>query len=114
MNVDKLKMVFRDIKKYFNLDFAYTNVDRLGDCNSCVCYTLGKKFGENGKGMYLKYWRHGINRSSSPLETLNSVYINHCFEGDKFLGQKVIDYLRQYYKVEDDFNEYKSIKIEEV
>lgn len=114
MNVDKLKKVFREVKKQFKLDFAYTNVDNLGDCNSCVCYTLGKKFGDNGRGMYLKFWRHGMNRSTRPLESLNSIYINHCFDDDEKLGNDVVNYLRKYYKVEDDFSLAKSIKIEEV
>ena len=114
MNVDKLKKVFREVKKQFNLDFAYTNVDNLGDCNSCVCYALGQKFGDNGKGMYLKYWRRGMNRSARPLEALDSIYINHCFDGNEKLGNEVVNYLRKYYKIEEDFNLAKSIKIEEV
>lgn len=114
MNVDKLKKVFREAKKEFGFDFAYTNVDRFGDCNSCVCYSLGKKFGDNPTGIYLKYWRHGMNKGRRDLDDpmMTSVYVNHSIDSEK--GQSLVNFFRKYYKVEEDFNSEKSIKIEEV
>ena len=55
-----------------------------------------------------------MNRSTRPLEVLNSIYINHCFDDDEKLGNEVVNYLRKYYRIEEDFSLAKSIKIEEV
>lgn len=114
MDVNKLKKVFREAKKAFGFDFAYTYVDRLGDCNSCVGYALADKFGEDCKGIYLRHWRTGMNRASRDLDDpmLKSVYVNHYV--DPSVGPKLVEFFRQYYKVEEDFSPEKCIKLEEV
>lgn len=77
MERETLKATFRAIKKVAKLDYAITNVDRLGDCQSCVNYTLSTKYGEESKGIWAKHWVHGMNGSGEQIEDLDHIYIAH-------------------------------------
>lgn len=76
MNKRKLNKVFEEIKTKANMDYAVTNADKYGDCNTCVNYGLGEEFGIESKGIYTKHWLKGMN-AGCPWKELNSVYIGH-------------------------------------
>jgi hypothetical protein len=76
MDKRKLNRVFKEIKTKANLDYAITNTDEYGDCNTCVNYELADVFGVDSKGIYAKHWLKGMN-AGRPWKHLDSVYIGH-------------------------------------
>lgn len=76
MNKRKLNTVFRIIQNAAKLDYAITNADAYGDCNSCVNYELCEQFGVESKGIWAKHWLKGMNKGC-PWNELDSVYIAH-------------------------------------
>ena len=76
MNKEKLDDVFDEIKTKANLDYAVTNSDEYGDCNTCVNSELAFEFGVDSTGIYTKHWLEGMN-AGEPWEYLDSVYIGH-------------------------------------
>lgn len=76
MNKRKLNTVFRIIQNAAKLDYAITNADAYGDCNSCVNYELAEQFGVESKGIYTKHWLQGMNKGC-PWKELDDVYIGH-------------------------------------
>ena len=76
MNKLKLNEVFRKIKIKANLDYAITNADEYGDCNSCVNSELADKFGIESKGIWLKHWLKGMNKCR-PCKELDTLRIAH-------------------------------------
>jgi hypothetical protein len=76
MNKELLKATMRKYKKASKVDYAITNPDGLGDCQSCVNYALSEKYGEESKGVWVKHFTRGMNASGS-IENQESVYIAH-------------------------------------
>ena len=76
MNKRKLNKVFEQIKTKANLDYAVTNADDYGDCNTCVNSELAFEFGIDSTGIYAKHWLKGMN-AGCPWKDLNHVYIGH-------------------------------------
>lgn len=76
MNKRKLNTVFRTIQTAAKLDYAITNADEYGDCNTCVNSMLCDVFGVESKGIWAKHWLKGMN-AGGPWKTLDSVYIGH-------------------------------------
>lgn len=76
MNRENVKKAFREFRKIDSIDYAYMNVDRLGDCMSCVNSELAYQFGYESKGIWLKHWNHGMN-ASNPIEEQECLYIAH-------------------------------------
>ena len=81
MDKKMLQQAFREYKKAtatagVGIDYAITNPDRLGDCQSCVNCALSEKYGEESKGVWVKEWTHGMNAGTG-VEELDSVYIAH-------------------------------------
>lgn len=76
MNKLKLNKVFEEIKTKANMDYAVTNADTYGDCNTCVNYGLGEAFGFESKGIWAKHWLKGMNKGC-PWKELDDVYIAH-------------------------------------
>ena len=76
MNKRKLNTVFRIIQNAAKLDYAITNADAYGDCNTCVNYGLAEQFGIDSKGIYTKHWLKGMNKGC-PWNELDDVYIGH-------------------------------------
>ena len=76
MNKHKLNEVFHVIKVAANLDYAITNADAYGDCQSCVNYRLCENFGVESKGIWTKHWLEGMNKGDA-WKDLNKVYIGH-------------------------------------
>lgn len=58
------------------MDYAITNADEYGDCNTCVNSELLFEFGENSKGIYVKHWLKGMNAGGA-WKYLDDVYIGH-------------------------------------
>lgn len=76
MNKRKLNTVFRIIKIAASLEYAITNADTYGDCQTCVNYALCETFGEESKGIWTKHWLKGMNKGDA-WKDLNKVYIGH-------------------------------------
>ena len=76
MNKRKLNTAFRIIQNAAKLDYAITNADAYGDCNSCVNYELCEQFGVESKGIWAKHWLKGMNKGC-PWNELDNVYIAH-------------------------------------
>lgn len=76
MDKIKLNRVFKEIKTKAKMDYAITNADDYGDCNTCVNYEIVEQFGEESKGIYTKHWLKGMNAGTS-WKYLNQVYIGH-------------------------------------
>lgn len=111
MNRENLKKAFREIKKELKLNFSITRPDDLGDCMSCVNYALCKKYGEDAKGIWLKHWEVGMNKSY-PLERQESVFIAHDLTDEQ--GERVIEILKSFgYEVAEEFSHDRCIEISE-
>ena len=82
MNKRKLNKVFAEIKEKANMDYAVTNPDEYGDCNTCVNSELAFEFGVDSKGIYAKHWLRGMNAGCS-WSKLNDVYIGHDITEDQ-------------------------------
>lgn len=76
MNKRKLNKVFAEIKEKANMDYAITNTDKYGDCNTCVLSELANEFGYQSTGIYAKHWLKGMN-ASGPWCKLEDLYISH-------------------------------------
>lgn len=76
MNKIKLNRVFKEIKTKAKMDYAVTNADAYGDCNTCVSYELADQFGVDSKGIYTKHWLKGMNKGY-PWKELDNVYVGH-------------------------------------
>lgn len=76
MNKRKLNTVFRIIQTAAKLDYAITNADAYGDCNTCVNSMLCDMFGVESKGIWTKHWTKGMN-AGGPWKDLDNVYIGH-------------------------------------
>lgn len=82
MNKRKLNKVFEEIKTKAKMDYAITNADKYGDCNSCVNYGLSEEFGVESKGIWAKHWLKGMNKGC-PWKYLDSTYIAHDITEDQ-------------------------------
>ena len=113
MNKRKLNKVFHEIKTKANLDYAVTNADDYGDCNTCVNSELAFEFGVDSKGIYAKHWLKGMNKSCSWKE-LDDVYIGHDLTEEQ--GKICIDVFKANgYSIEPEvYDERKAFKIKEV
>ena len=76
MNKRKLNKVFAEIKEKADMDYAITNTDEYGDCNTCVMSGLADKFGYQSTGIYAKHWMKGMN-AGGPWSKRKDVYISH-------------------------------------
>ena len=76
MNKRKLNTVFRIIQIAAGLDYAITNADKYGDCQSCVNSMICDVFGVESKGIWTKHWTKGMN-ADGPWKNRNYVYIGH-------------------------------------
>ena len=97
MNKEILKAAFREAKKSAGLDFAVTNPDNLGDCNSCVWAAIVDKYGETSRGIWAKAWRHGMNGGREP-QYLDRVFISHDLTEEQ--AAAVLAVFAKYYTIE--------------
>lgn len=98
MNKRKLNTVFRIIQIAAKLDYAITNADAYGDCQSCVNYALGEEFGVESKGIWTKHWTKGMNAGGA-WKDLDDVCIAHDITEDQ--AKIIVRVLESYgYNVE--------------
>lgn len=98
MNKRKLNTVFRIIQNAANLDYAITNADTYGDCQTCVNSMLCDIFGVESKGIWTKHWTKGMN-AGGPWKDLDDVYIGHDITEEQ--AKIIVQILEHYdYKVE--------------
>ena len=100
-----VKKAIRECKKAAGLDFAYSA--GLSDCMSCTNAVLEQKHGGKAKGIWLKWFRSGMNASKWQNKTI--CYIVHTLTKEQ--GKKVVEALSQYFKVNWDGDKYKCIEI---
>ena len=112
MNKRKLNTVFRIIKIAANLDYAITNADEYGDCNTCVNSMLCETFGVESKSIYTKHWTKGMN-AGGPWKDLDDVYIGHDITEEQ--AKIIVRVLESYgYNVEPkEYNPSKCFMIKE-
>ena len=113
MNKRKLNKVFEEIKTKAKLDYAITNTDEYGDCNTCVNSELADVFGIDSKGIYAKHWLKGMNRGC-PWKDLDCLYIGHDLTEDQ--GKTLIEVFEANgYDIEPkEYNERRAFVIKEV
>lgn len=110
MNRELLKKAFREAKKAAGLDFAITNPDGMGDCQSCVWSAIVDRYGDDSRGVWVKHWRRGMN-GGAPVEDLHRIYVAHDLTDEQ--GRTVVAVLSQYFRVDWDFSRGHCIKLEE-
>jgi hypothetical protein len=112
MDKRKLNTVFKIIKTVANLDYAITNADDYGDCQTCVNSELCDKFGVESKGIWTKHWTKGMN-AGGPWKDINDVCIAHDITEEQ--ARDIVRVLKnQGYNVEPkEYNPYKCFVISE-
>ena len=112
MNKHKLDKVFKKIQSKAKLDYAITDTDEYGDCNSCVNAELAYEFGIDSKGIYAKHWLEGMNEGCS-WEELDLLYIGHDLTEEQ--GKILIDMFQSNgYNIEPkEYNPTTSFQIKE-
>ena len=113
MDKRKLNKVFKEVKIKAHLDYAITNTDEYGDCNTCVNSELADVFGIDSKGIYAKHWLKGMNAGGA-WKNLDDVYIGHDLTEEQ--GKILIDVFKENgYVIEPEkYDPYKSFNIKEV
>lgn len=113
MDKRKLNRVFKEIKTKANLDYAITNTDDYGDCNTCANYEIADEFGIDSRGIYAKHWLRGMNAGGA-WKYLDDVYIGHDLTEEQ--GKILIDVFKANgYTIEPEvYNPTKAFKIKEV
>ncbi len=104
MNRRTLSIIFREIKKAAKLDFALTHGEC---CQSCTWASISNRFGKNAKGIWLKWFEHGANRTDWREHGI--YYIGHDLNAEQ--KDTVYNILKKYCAVEWDFSDSASIKI---
>lgn len=108
MDKRKLTKYFKEFKEKTGIEYAITNTDDYGDCQSCV----RSNFGFGDRFIYLKHWLKGMNKGK-PYKELNKVYVGHNLseeQGDEFIRF----FTEKGYKVEPKkYDESKSFSLEE-
>jgi len=106
MTREQVRAAFNECKKAAGLDFALTQGIR--DCMTCTNYELSCKYGKESRGIWLKWFRVGMNRSNWNERT--AYFIVHDLTKEQ--GAKVMEVLQKHFKVEWDGSEHQCIKIE--
>jgi len=94
LNREKVKQAIRECKKAAGLDYAYSS--GLGDCMSCTNYAIAQKHGEGSKGIWLKWYRTGMNASKWGRQATLCI----CHDLKAGQAEKVAEVLSKYFKVE--------------
>lgn len=104
MKRETVVKAFREVKKVAKLDYSLSTAKC---CGSCMNYDLVTKYGNDSKGIFLKYYTSGSNRDSWHEDF--SYYINHDLTDEQ--KDKVVEVLKKYFKVEWSGSNYDCIKI---
>lgn len=113
MDKRKLNRVFKEVQTKANLDYAITNTDEYGDCNTCVAYELADVFGIYSRGIYAKHWLKGMNAGGA-WKYLDDVYIAHDLTEEQ--GKILIDVFKAngYIITPEEYNPIRAFNIKEV
>ena len=112
MNKRRLNKVFGEIKEKAKLDFAITNADEYGDCQTCTWSEICFEFGDESKGIWLKHWERGMN-ASRPIKHQDYLYIAHDITEEQ-ANILINTFIQQGYDIEPkQYNESKCFKITE-
>ena len=112
MDKRKLNRVFKEVQTKAKLDYAVTNADEYGDCNTCVNSELAFEFGVDSKGIYAKHWLKGMNKGDA-WKYLDDVYIGHDLTEEQ--SKILIDVFKAngYIIEPEEYNPNKAFKIKE-
>ena len=113
MNKRKLNKVFAEIKEKARMDYAVTNVDEYGDCNTCVNSELAFEFGNESTGIYAKHWLRGMN-AGRPWSRIDDVYIGHDITEEQAKIMVEIFQANGYDVQPTEYDPHKSFLIKEV
>lgn len=113
MDKRKLNKIFDKIKIETNMDYAITNTDDYGDCQSCVNAELAFEFGVNSKGIFAKHWLKGMNKGE-PYKELDWLYIGHDITEEQAKGMIRIFEENGYDVEPKEYNPLKCFKIKEM
>lgn len=106
MTKAQLKRIFAKIKEEAKLDFAET--EPRGDCNTCNWGEIRDDLGDDARGIWLKHWSWGGNKSKFDTQTN---YIAHDLtEEQKYI---VADILSRQFIVDWDKSDNKAIIIKQ-
>ena len=113
MDKRKLNRVFKEAQIKAKLDYAITNTDDYGDCNTCVTWELIDVFGVDSKGIYAKHWLRGMNAGGA-YKHLNDLYLGHDLTEEQ--GKILVDVFKAngYIVEPEEYNPSKAFKIKEV
>lgn len=95
MTRQKIKFIFNRIKQEANLDFALT---KGYCCQTCTWADIDNEYGENAKGIWLKWYDKGGNKTK--WDNNATQYIAHNLNEQQ--KDIVYDILSKYFKVEWD------------
>lgn len=100
MDKGLIRRVFGKIKDTIpGIDYAIVDTDEYGDCHSCVNAAISIRYGEDSKGIFLKHWAKGMNRSK-PLKYQEKAYIAHDLTDEQ--GTLVLEMLKAEFDVENE------------
>ena len=113
MDKRKLNRVFKEVKIKANLDYAITNTDDYGDCNTCANCEIADEFGIDSKGIYAKHWLKGMNAGGA-WKYLDKLYIGHDLTAEQ--GKILIDVFKAngYIIEPEEYNPSRAFNIKEV
>lgn len=113
MNKRKLTLLFKTIKKECEFDYAITNTDDYGDCNSCVNSKLISLYGKESKGIYVIHWLKGMNKGAA-WKDVDEVYIAHDITEKQ--AEKMINIFKNqgYHIQPETYNPMASFKVKEM
>ena len=80
---------------------------------TCTAKKLDELFGDNSTGIYVRWF--GKDQEQPPIKQLDKLYINHDLgsESSEFRKSEIVKILSEYYDVDWDYSDKKSILIKE-
>lgn len=83
MNIERLNNLFNKIIEEAKIDYAFVNVDEIGECFTDVQGSIKMSLGAQSKGIFCRHWLKGMNKSCDYKE-LNEIYIAHDITEEQF------------------------------
>lgn len=110
MNIKLLNKVLKEIKIQLNLDYALIKGFMSPTCTTKM---LEETYGTTSEGIYVRWF--GENQEQPPIKKLDRLYINHDLgkEDSDFKHREIVNILNEYYSVDWDYSNEKTILIKE-
>lgn len=105
----EIEKLFEELKELAGLDYAITETDWYGDCQTCVMSEISMEYGTNVTGIWLKHWEEGMNAGGS-IEEQDTIYIAHNLTDEQ--AEKIMEYLNENLYQGFDYEPTKCITIE--